>query len=305
MSSAGRLDLSIPENIGTAFIGFLIGSVLFGIVTFQTYRYFRQYPDDPKIRKVYALSVFILHLIYFVFSATVMYTSIVNSTQAGNRRFSWAVKATQIAKTIMMLWVQGFYIRLIWIVSQNLLVDGKEMKVIRGMTGLIFGYAIVIGGAYLAYMIEVSKLFMTNSGHMQFIIYVAHASIAVIDCTIAGVLSYILYKTMGQNEDSKILNKSRTTAVIRYLSYQFIATAMLTGLTTITTVSLYVAKPSSAVCLAIDFSVPGLYANAVLNLLNAKKRLSEKMKGTIDVKVSDALFLDNFPKSSADEVPAQ
>ncbi|KAF8872667.1 hypothetical protein CPB84DRAFT_1799046, partial [Gymnopilus junonius] len=81
----------------------------------------------------------------------------------------------------------------------------------------------------------------------------------------------------------------------------FLATGLLTAVTAVLSVAMYVANPSSVVYLAIEFSAPRLYANSILALFNSKSRLKVKMdsESTTNIHIPSIwIFGDDSPSPS-------
>ncbi|KDR78663.1 hypothetical protein GALMADRAFT_244138 [Galerina marginata CBS 339.88] len=191
-----------------------------------------------------------------------------------------------ITKVLLMVIVQSFYLHLIWVLSSNPTIKKSLVQIIRSMSTVILIYALGMGGAFVGHLVGISTIF-TFSGPLQIVTYIAHGSAAFIDCSIAAILSFVLFKASGDTAWS-----SRSVSVVRYLVLYFVGMGVLTALTAIIKVILYALKPSSVIYLAIDFSVPSLYANSILALFNAKSRLKKKIDASVGPQISSALFGD-------------
>ncbi|KAJ3509323.1 hypothetical protein NLJ89_g5281 [Agrocybe chaxingu] len=65
---------SSNKGLGPLFVGYTIGTALFGITIFQAYQYFTNYPKDSRLRKGFATLVCILDLSHMIIGAKMFYS---------------------------------------------------------------------------------------------------------------------------------------------------------------------------------------------------------------------------------------
>jgi len=144
-------------------------------------------------------------------------------------------------------------------------------------------YAFGIGTAFLAHVAQTSNI-TSSSVSFENMIYFTFGSAAIAGLGIAVLISIVLYKTVSHP------GTKRCTKVINHLVLFFIGTGLLTTVCAIITISVYASTSSSIVYLAIQFSIPRLYANSIIALFNSKSRLKEKMDVSLDLRVASSLF---------------
>ncbi|KAF9482846.1 hypothetical protein BDN70DRAFT_874430 [Pholiota conissans] len=283
------------DNVSALFLGFLMGAILFGAALLQTYQYFMTYTRDSKRRKFMIAAVLILDTLHLVFSGIMMYLTISRPLRFTDDSLLWALKGFATIKALLIVLVQSYYLSIIWQFASSLTLNIVVSKVIRSICVMLFIYAIGMAIVFLTYLEQDSRFF-NFSPSFQTIVYVAFSSTAVIDSTIAGVLSYLLVKASPGG-------RARTRNVITFLVLFFVGTGLLTAIMAITTIAVYATRPSTVLYLAIEFAVPRLYANSILAMFNSKARLRKRMEVTTELKLSSMLLFDDLPSGSDSDSP--
>ncbi|KAF8175554.1 hypothetical protein BJ912DRAFT_32705 [Pholiota molesta] len=277
------------ENIGALFLGFSVGAILFGAALLQTYQYFMTYTRDSKHRKIMIVAVLILDTLHLVFSAIMMYMSIQRPLSFMDDSLLWTLKGFATIKALLIVLVQSYYLSIIWQFARSIPLSIFMSNVIQGVSIVLFIYAIATGIAFLVYL-EQDGRFFNFSNTFQTMIYVAFGSTAVIDSTIAGTLSFLLWNTSPGG-------RAKSRNVIKFLVLFFIGTGLLTAIMAITTIAVYATRPSTVLYLAIEFAVPRLYANSILAMFNSKARLQKRMQATTELRLSSMLLFHNTAES--------
>ncbi|KAF8970834.1 hypothetical protein BDZ97DRAFT_1788953 [Flammula alnicola] len=188
----------------------------------------------------------------------------------------------------MIVLVQSFYLRLIWVLAGNIMLNQTISRVIKSLSLLTFLYAIGVAIAFLSYVL------FSFSVSFEKMLYVAFGSTAVIDCGVAAVMSLVLVQTRSQASHT-------STNVINYLVTFFVATGFLTAVAAVLTIVLYIVRPSTVLYLTVEFSVPKLYANSILAMFNAKSRMQKHMNTTEELKVPSVLFFGDAPAGNEED----
>ncbi|KDR71922.1 hypothetical protein GALMADRAFT_229418 [Galerina marginata CBS 339.88] len=286
------MDMDAIDNLRVPFLGFLAGSVLFGVTLLQAYQYFWNYGQDSKGRKVTVSRL--LDCLHFAFSSVLMYGSLTSAARYTNETVIWCAPAMAVAKTLLLIFVQSYYLYLIWILAENILIKRGLSRAIKSFSIITFLYAIgaLLGFSVSPFLGQVVNIF-SFSLSFEKMLYVAFGSTAAIDCGIAAVISVVLYNSSSASASFK----GRGGGIVHDLILFFIGTGVLTAISAIITITLYASNPSSVLYLALEFSVPRIYANSLLALFNAKTRLKEKMDPSVDLRVSSFLIFGEAPAS--------
>ncbi|KAF5313942.1 hypothetical protein D9619_013108 [Psilocybe cf. subviscida] len=123
------------------------------------------------------------------------------------------------------------------------------------------------------------------SASFQRMVYVACASQAMIDTSIAVLLSYLIIKTSPPRNQ-----RLRTRGVVHFFVLFFVGTGVLTAICAVAVMTVIVTNPSTVLYLTIEFSFTRLYANSILAMFNSKARLRQQMEATSELKLSSRLI---------------
>ncbi|KAF5321351.1 hypothetical protein D9619_000018 [Psilocybe cf. subviscida] len=284
----------LPSLTGAPIIGFMVGCILFGCTLLQAYQYFMNYVQDSKFRKVFIISVCFLDTLHLVFSAIMIYRSIVDPLHHPAPDLVWTLKGMVTTQALLIVIVQMYYLRIIWtFVDINSTINPTITSVIRKFCLFISSYALAALVAFISY-VEGVHSFSDFSKAVQRMLYIGVGSTAVIDTINAAVLCHLLFKAIPQNHQ-----RLKSRGVIRLLILFFFGTGVLTAIAAIATIIAYFTRPFSVLYLAIEFTRSRLYANSILAMFNSKAALRQRMQVTSELKISSTLiFGDN-----ADEAP--
>ncbi|KDR71921.1 hypothetical protein GALMADRAFT_143678 [Galerina marginata CBS 339.88] len=283
LDSSRWRDLTGSANIRAPLFGFVIKSVLFGMTILQAYQYFMNYVNDSRTRKLTIVAVCSLECIHFAFSSKMMYSSLLPSSKDASTNIVWCMKVLTTVKTMLMLLVQSFYLYLVWILADNMTLKRELVRLLRSISVLTFFFTVGVGVAFLAYLEQTGNIFNFSMA-FEHVIYISVGSAAAVDCVISAIMSFVLFNAASRT------GGKRSGNVVNDLVLFFVGTGMLNAISKILIIALYASNPSSVLYLAVQFSIPSLYANSILALFNAKSRLKEKMDASVELRVSSALF---------------
>jgi len=166
-----------------------------------------------------------------------------------------------------------------------LFLGRKTAICMKVMSCVVYLYAVGISIIYLVHLMQVKTLINFSRGFER-MSYIAFGSTAGIDVTIAAFMTFILRK-------AKPPKNAQTGNVLNELVLFFIGTASITALCAVLVITIYIIRPSTVLYLAVEFSVPRLYANAILIMFNSKAGLRKKMNETPELRIpSEVIFGD-------------
>ncbi|KDR71924.1 hypothetical protein GALMADRAFT_253713 [Galerina marginata CBS 339.88] len=287
-------DLMRSVNSRALLFGFIIKSVLFGMIILQAYQYFTNYAKDPRTRKFTIMAVCSLECVHFAISAKMMYSSLLPSSENTRTDMVWCLKVLASVNIVLVLLVKSFYLHLVWILAGNITLKRRLARVLKSISAFTFLYAIGIGVAFLSYLEQIRNIFNFSKAFER-VIYITLASASAIDCVISAIISFVLFSTA-----SRTVSNSRSGKVVNHLVLFFVGTGMLTVVPKILIIALYALYPSSVLYFAVEFSIPSLYTNSILGLFNSKSRLQRKMDASEELRVPSALIFGD-PSNSQEE----
>ncbi|KAH0582353.1 hypothetical protein H2248_010302 [Termitomyces sp. 'cryptogamus'] len=116
--------LNLSTTLGALVIGVLVSIFLFGVVTLQTFTYYKKFPDDRWLLKTFVGVTWVLELIHaIVITHTIYYYSVI---RYGDRRavleLTTAGDIAVFMTAIIGPAVQGFYAHRIYILSSHWII---------------------------------------------------------------------------------------------------------------------------------------------------------------------------------------
>jgi hypothetical protein len=270
-------------TISSAFFGFSMGAILFGITIRQAYQYY-VHAKDTKWRRILIGLICLLDTLNVASSMNMIYNFLL--LLLGNPKVypqvMWSLKALATTQVFLILLVQGFYLFQIWCFSGNIVLLHRRVRLAaKAFVILVSLYATAVAVVFLSQMRRVDAIF-GFSGGFEYVMYLGFGSTALIDCAIAAAMCITLYKS---NTGIR-----RSESVLESLVQYFVGTGLLTSLAALLAIVLYVARPHSLLYLSVEFSTTKLYANSILAMFNARQSLNERMNESIEVKLPSGVF---------------
>jgi len=204
-----------------------------------------------------AHTVFLIHVLYH-------YTI----TSFGNlldvNFITWSIGVAFASELVIIVLVQSFYIRRVWILSDR-------SYVLTGITALLLlaRTAFGLGTSVLLYMVPTWSEFHSEHGPMTTISGGLSFSVAV-DFVIAAIL--VFYLRRGQSET----NFSKTHDIIRICMVYAVNTGALTMIVSILILVTFILVKNSLLFAGLALIASKLYANSFLGTLNARHLLRRK-----------------------------
>jgi len=292
MSDTGALSSQQAQQLLSAlFFGFMIATILFGILLLESYRYFKSYKHDSISQKLLVTFLIGLDALHFALSIHVTYHYLLQSLGSLSEitRAVWSVKALGSVQIVLIWLVQCLYLIRIWSLT-------KAMLLLRKLALPVILSLIVIGmigiGAGLAFIIELDRIeYILDfaSSRTRWVVYLATGITAAIDVAVAVIMFLILRKS--------ITGIKRTDGVISALIHFFFSTGLLSSLVTVAYIILFAVKPQTMLYLAMTFLNGRLYTISFLELLNIRSQLRKDLDATIEPNLGSLRF--NVPQSSS------
>ncbi|CAA7262239.1 unnamed protein product [Cyclocybe aegerita] len=275
--------IDLDTTLGAAFFGFCAGAILFGITLRQAYQYYTTNLHDSILRKLIIAIVCLLDASHLVFSMYMVYSFIIQllGYSEAEVKVLWSVKALATTQTILIVFVQGYYLSQIWRLSGNVLLGRKLAVAAQAFVIFIVLLAIVVAIIFLSQLQKVADILSFSAG-FEYVVYLGFGTTALIDCAIAAAMCLLLHKSSA--------GTLRSETVLESLIQYFIGTGLLTSFAAIMVIVLYIARPRTLLYLGMEFSVTRLYANSILAMFNARQRLRGRFDESIEIKLPSNVF---------------
>lgn len=264
------VDMASIPTLDRLLGGYLIticgALILYGLCTAQSYIYMLNCKEDGRLLKSVVLIVWILESAHtgFVIHMTYHYTITAGGSILGINEIVWSVGAAFISELLIIILVQCFYLRRVWILS-------KQSYIIVGFTSLLLVVrtAFGLGTSVLLYIVPTWTQFHEQHGPMTTISGGLSFSVAV-DLIITSFL--VFYFRRGQTE-----TKFRMTHdIIRICMVYAVNTGALTMIVSMLILVTFCLVKNSLLFAGLTLIASKLYANSFLGTLNARQILRRK-----------------------------
>ncbi|TBU25189.1 hypothetical protein BD311DRAFT_765041 [Dichomitus squalens] len=258
---------SLANTYGAIFIGNCVALMLYGLTTYQTYRYFRLYPKDSIFLKGLVAVIFLSETVHAILPIHMCYYHLIKNyfnpqTLADD---TWSLRLTAPMQMISILVVQGFYTRRVYLV-------GSRYRIIVAAT-------VVLLLAETGFMTKLSM--EAYQGHQEqdftgftWIVSAAFGLAVAVDSILAGTLiAYLLGGRTGNR---------RTDDMIQTLIVYTINTGLVTSVAGLFTFVFALIMPRNMIYIAVGLVATKLYACSVLALLNSRRYLSSSLVDTLN-----------------------
>ncbi|KAK0188187.1 hypothetical protein F5146DRAFT_1062375 [Armillaria mellea] len=227
--------MDLGSTYGSAFIGLIAASILYGATLTQTYIYFSR--DDSTDRAYGWIAVVILCIldtVHLVLCIMTLYWHLITnfSNVSSLDHLTWSMNAQTGTNGLIALMVECIFARRVYILSRNVSITAT----IVFLSCFHFGLCIVF----------VFKSFRLGStGEFQQLIWVTSAgngSSAAADILIAGSLCFYLYKSRTGHQ--------KTDSLITTLIVYTLATGLVSSLIHLVIIITFAAMPNNYIWLA-------------------------------------------------------
>ncbi|KAL5483634.1 hypothetical protein ACEPAI_8866 [Sanghuangporus weigelae] len=255
-----RPVIHLDDSLGAAFIGLLFAAILFGVTNVQSLIYYQNSTRDPLHMKWTIAFLWVLDTLHLALISHTMYfymvtnfTNLLTITDP-----TWSLCLHVIVTTFSDFIVRLFYARRVWIMSKRNWFLTSGVLIFTSVTfisGLGFGIKIFSYSSTL----EFTKL--------SWVLYTSLGSAVAADIWVATTLCFFLARSRSgfKSTDTKV------NALILYI----INTGLFTSLCATASFVTFAVMPHNYIFIGFYFSLPKLYFNALLAMLNARERLRE------------------------------
>ncbi|KAF7334546.1 hypothetical protein MVEN_02284500 [Mycena venus] len=250
MSSAFDVD----NTLGALLIGTLVSYALFGVTTTQAYTYWRRFGEDDSWRmKTFVAAVWHVHRIIRrnIFDSLCLPGAVNLPTQSALQFHS----STTIG-SLVSYFIQSFFAYRIYALSKNLWIPCIcwTLSLFRVVPPNVVIFACIHEPVHV-FIVKWSWLFDA-----------VWAVTAAIDLLIAGTLVFLLHQRRNRSLGG-------TTIVVDKLILWTIETGVLTSITSITMMAVFLSMRFNFVWMAFFVVIPRLFSNSLFASLNSRAAL--------------------------------
>ncbi|KAK0207372.1 hypothetical protein IW262DRAFT_663352 [Armillaria fumosa] len=249
----------LGRTLGPIYVGATIAAVFYGITILQTVIYYKGYPNDSWHFRYGVAFLWVLDTLHVALSTHALYFYLVQSF--GNYlhmlKIIWSFRLQLIVNILIIIGVQGLYAVRVWKFGRNF------HKVLPWF--IFLAVAACLGaGIYGTYEMYTLSSYLQIS-KIKTAIYVVFSTDVAADFFIAATMCYYLHK------GREMTGFSSTTKVIVGLMRFAVMSGLTTSACSLFSLIAYIAWPNSLIFLAVHFTLPKLYINSLLAMLNARK----------------------------------
>jgi len=270
----------VPPNItllvGPELVGVCVNWLLWGILTVQVYYYFTFYNDDWPIRTL-VIGLFILDSAQSIFSFTLTFKQLASGW--GNlgplSAPGWSFEGIAVFSGIISFCVQIFFAYRIYTLSKVRLKESSTERI--AVVAVIVLIICTATAQCLAAFIATAKFVPINNVarisvlNPEISVWLGGSSACDVMITITMV---ILLRKAKQRSTF-----STTHRMINKLMQNTVETGMVTAVTAVTELILFLVYPHTSLHIALLFMLAKLYTNTLLATLNSRQ---EKRSGSFE-----------------------
>ncbi|KAI0764679.1 hypothetical protein C8Q74DRAFT_1370610 [Fomes fomentarius] len=289
MDNPADLIDTLQEIFANVLVGYAIATTVYGITVLQTYLYFRRYPHDRPILKIFVGVLWILDTLTTVLMSHAMYSFFVLNLRnlAEDVRLPWSFTLENGVTDVITAMVQLYFAERLWQLGRN-----------KFLSSAIVILALLSLGLGIEGTIAVFKdhNLISQTFRRALVVGGAVQGVAVLcDILITGGLCYYFTTSRtGHRTTNALLDRLMAYAIER-------------GALTATVQAMYlimsVALPDRFFYVPFAMIVAKMYVNTLLASLNVRSSLDRRMWGA-DLRSSDIRFDSNhaFHTTSATQV---
>ncbi|THV03626.1 hypothetical protein K435DRAFT_962341 [Dendrothele bispora CBS 962.96] len=250
------------NTLGALSIGYVVASILFGIMSVQSFRYFQVFAKDPVQLKVLVAGLWILDTLQLFFIGDALYFWMV-SNYANPKSLAdstWSFNMGIFTTNSIVLIVEMFFAYRVFTVSKNV-----------WLALVIATLSLCYWGFELATLIRTFQLVKVELFfEFQWIASTGLACAAVADLLIAASLSFYLHQSRT--------GIKTTDSVINKLLLYAINTGLLTSVFALIDMICFLTMPSNLIHIAFNLMIGKLYTNSLLASLNVRTSLRSELQ---------------------------
>ncbi|KAL1939396.1 hypothetical protein VTO73DRAFT_9952 [Trametes versicolor] len=252
--------LSLNDSFGALFIGMCICILLYGLTLYQTYRYFRLYPQDQKWLKIMVIVILVAETLHTIMTIHTCYYQLVMNyfNPSSLLNDTWSLKFLAPVSAVAMCLCQGFYIRRVYMITSR-----YKVLVAIAVVLLLAEFAFMI---YLIVVVFIERE-VKDFSKFTWIVSATYGCAVSLDSIVTGVLIAVLLK-------SRTGFKS-TDSLIQTLIVYSINSGLVKSISGILSFIFALVISGNMIYVAMGVVATELYANSVLAVLNTRRSLSE------------------------------
>lgn len=251
---------TFDPTVGAVEIGVMISIFLFGLVSVQTFGYYKKFSNDPWQLRTFVGVIWTLELTHCALSAhSVYWVTVTNfGRTAVLNEIPPALGASVALSGIIGPAIQAFFAHRVLRLSRSWIIPSIcwLLCILRCASLLV-----VTGASYT------SDTLLHFKHKWDWILVTSLAISTAVDVLIAGSLCYFLWK----RRDGAF---ARTTTVVDQLIMWSIQTGLLTSIGTVVMLILFLVVHNHA-WLAVFFVISRLFSNSLMASLNARAKLRD------------------------------
>ncbi|KAJ3005375.1 hypothetical protein NUW54_g4366 [Trametes sanguinea] len=254
---------ALTESLGAILLGTIFGSMLYGLMLHQTYRYWRLYPNDKFILKGLVASIVVMETFHMVLWIIVCYEFLIvdylNPLKIVSHQ-PWFLVLTIPMVVVAAAISQAFYAgRLYYIGPQYRPLVFVAVSVMLMATG--WGFAATVQAARAKSMLQ----FLQSS----WILCVSSGHVVLCDLITTSSLVYVLWR--------RRTGVKRTDSVVSVLIVYTINTGLVTTVFTFLIFLFALVRPNDLIYGGISIFGVKLYSNSTLAVLNSRRSLAARL----------------------------
>ncbi|KAI0648734.1 hypothetical protein C8Q79DRAFT_468692 [Trametes meyenii] len=256
LATSSRLD----NTLGAFLLGTYFGLMLYGMVIYQVYRYFRMYPNDVGLVKIWVVAILLVETAHTILCwHSCYYYLITNYHRPDILPYSvWSINMLPVITSITVGMSQGFFARRVYLISSKYRIL-VTISIILSIAVLGFSVAATSMGFVLNVYTTFSQFSWLDSA--------AFATTLVADSLTTTVLVITLKRSRT--------GITRTNRIVDRLILYAVNTGLLTSISNAVALILSIAQPDNMIYFGVCIVITKLYANSLLAVLNTRRDLAE------------------------------
>ncbi|KIK28346.1 hypothetical protein PISMIDRAFT_674077 [Pisolithus microcarpus 441] len=279
--------MAIPDGFGSALMGGLVSTLLYGITNLQIYLYFMHY-EDGLAMKVLVSVIWILDTLHISFVCHILYYYLITNygVPTSLDYIIWSLPASVLVNVFVVSIVQCFFARQIYrrMSYKNQKGTGSQ-QILFVLAQFGFGIETVI-------LEFINRNASVQTQITYYDVTPAWATIVVAEVLITVSLCVLLY-----DSNSRSVLFPRTKRLVNTLIIYAVNRCLLTSLVAIADLVIAI-EVQDTWSIGLDFVIGKLYANSLLASLNSRERVRSQGACTVSDLRIGAVHLTTLPTLS-------
>ncbi|EIW57915.1 uncharacterized protein TRAVEDRAFT_48938 [Trametes versicolor FP-101664 SS1] len=272
---------ALDNSYGAMLLGTSLGLMLYGLTLHQTYRYFRLYPRDLKLFKIFVLAIVTMETVHTIIWMVACYHFLITDyfNPASILTGHWSVKINVAVTGASNLICQSFYARRVFLL-------GPKSRWVVAVAGVSM---VACLGFDIGASVEAFKLSLSDFPRFSWLVSGAYGCAVATDVLLTGALIRVLlhsrtgFKRTDSTLDTLIVYSINTGLLTRQaiiLWHVLDESARLrTGVPWRPDIALEaLILPGNYIYAGISIVNAKLYANSVLAVLNSRRSLASSKR---------------------------